>query len=106
MLPFDLISIMFHSDSLSQLQLVRVLRVAKLFKLARILRLTRINARWEKDLAVPFATIALIKFAVYMITMTHWFACLWGLVAVTETAEAETQYGAPTMDTSWLQMFG
>ena len=57
---------MLSSEGVKSLAIVRVLRVAKLAKLARVMRLARIHARWERDLSVPFATLALGKFAVYV----------------------------------------
>ena len=104
-LPFDLTSTMLSTDGVKSLQIVRVLRVAKLAKLARVMRLARIHARWERDMDVPFATLALGKFAAYMLTMTHWFACLWGLLGSFQTAEDEAVLGFTTVETSWLQAF-
>lgn len=59
-------SLFLEAGNVKNLQLIRVLRVAKLAKLARVMRLARIHARWERDMDIPFATLALLKFGLYV----------------------------------------
>lgn len=41
-----------------------------------------------------------------MLTMTHWFACLWGFLGSIQTDTAFEEMGSVMDDTSWVQYFG
>jgi len=46
---------------LTQMKTVRVIRLLRLLKLVRVFRASRIFARWETAIAIPYSTIGLVK---------------------------------------------
>ena len=60
---------------------IRMLRLLRLIKLARILRASRIFTRWENKISLSYGNRSLIKLAVGVLLLLHWFACLLGLIA-------------------------
>ena len=61
-LPFDVLSQIFEDQPwLSQMKTVRVIRLLRLLKLVRVFRASRIFARWETAIAIPYSTIGLVK---------------------------------------------
>jgi hypothetical protein len=83
-------------SDLRSLRMARVMRVLRLIKLARLLRASRLFQRWETKVAINYSSLSLVKSIVYVLLLSHWFACLWGLQVVL----AETTAG------SWMQQFG
>ena len=75
-IPFDLIPV----DALNRLKAVRLVKLLKLLKLGRVLRANRTLARWETYMALSYAKISMYGFAVGIVFVSHWMACLWGLV--------------------------
>jgi potassium voltage-gated channel Eag-related subfamily H protein 7 len=85
-LPYDMLGMLFNSADLSQLKLLRIVRLLRLLKLLRLIKAARILKRYESQLGVSFAMLALLKFMVVLITVAHWSACLWYITgAVSET---------------------
>ena len=87
LLPYGLLGRALESSQVEQLQGIRVIRLLRLLKLTRMARLSRIAAvfeKWEMEVAVPYAKLALIKYASTVLLAMHWFACLWGLAAETQ----------------------
>ena len=87
LLPYGLLGRALESSQLEQLQGIRVIRLLRLMKLTRMARLSRVAAvfeKWEMELAVPYAKLALTKYASTVLLAMHWFACLWGLAAETQ----------------------
>ena len=61
-LPFDVLSQIFEDQPwLTQMKTVRVIRLLRLLKLVRVFRASRIFARWETAIAIPYSTIGLVK---------------------------------------------
>ena len=58
-----------------------MLRALRLIKLVRLLRASRILRRWETRVAVNYSLLALAKCVVGMMLLSHWFACVRGLLA-------------------------
>eukprot|EP00937_MAST-01D_sp_MAST-1D-sp2_P003836 g3836.t1 len=84
-LPFDIVAYSLGSASkLSKYKLLRVVRLLRLLKLMRILRANRIFKRWETSISIPFAWLSLCKFGVMLVSIDHWIACAWALVALGE----------------------
>lgn len=50
---------------------LRIVRMFRLLKLARILRATRILKRWENQIGISFAMIALFKFTLLIVMTTQ-----------------------------------
>ncbi|KAH8054192.1 voltage-gated potassium channel [Aureococcus anophagefferens] len=85
-IPFDLIPV----DALNRLKAVRLVKLLKLLKLGRVLRANRTLARWETSMALSYAKISMYGFAVGIVFVSHWMACLWGLVDVMAEKDAWT----------------
>ena len=75
------------NQAISQLKIFRVVRLLRLVKLARVFRASRIFERWESALGLTFAVLKLAKFIFGVMMLSHWMACLWGLVPQIEEAE-------------------
>jgi len=67
-----------------KLKIVRVFRVLRLMKLLRVLRTNRLLTRYRDRLSVPYSHLELVKFITILLLMSHWMACIWGLVALSE----------------------
>ena len=70
--------------AMSNLKVLRVVRLFRLIKLARVLRASRIFKRWETQIAMSYGMQSLIKFALLVVTTTHWLSCLLRLVVELE----------------------
>jgi len=78
-LPFDILGLMV--SSLSEFKVIRAIRVLRLFKLLRLIRTSRIMQRWENHYSINYALVGLVNYMVFTLLATHWFACLYHLVA-------------------------
>jgi potassium voltage-gated channel Eag-related subfamily H protein 7 len=76
-LPYDMLGLLFNNENVSQLKLLRIVRLLRLLKLLRLIKAARILKRYESQLGVSFAMLALIKFLVLLLTVAHWSACVW-----------------------------
>lgn len=90
--PLDLISVVpvdnimmavdtSQVEGASVLGAIRMLRLLRLIKLARILRASRIFSRWENSISLSYARQDLIRWALTVVLLLHWLACLLGLLA-------------------------
>ena len=86
-LPFDMVGMVFESDSLSSLKVLRVIRLCRLIKLLRILKASRVLKRVQDSLDMSFTAMSLIKFFVSVMVVVHWTACTWGMVPNIEESE-------------------
>lgn len=87
-IPFDLIALDFEDDdSAEAVVLLNMTKLLRLTKLLRILRASRIIRRWESRLAYKYLTLKLARFVVYLLSLTHWLACGFKLVADFENTE-------------------
>ncbi|OQR95998.1 voltage-gated ion channel superfamily [Thraustotheca clavata] len=86
-IPYDLISWgMANSDSFTaqqtqNIKILRIMRVLRILKLTRVFRASRIIKRWNAILGLPIAVTQLSKYALFIIMLSHWMACLWGCIA-------------------------
>eukprot|EP00418_Pyrodinium_bahamense_P038623 CAMPEP_0179204744 /NCGR_PEP_ID=MMETSP0796-20121207/102070_1 /TAXON_ID=73915 /ORGANISM="Pyrodinium bahamense, Strain pbaha01" /LENGTH=395 /DNA_ID=CAMNT_0020909629 /DNA_START=6 /DNA_END=1190 /DNA_ORIENTATION=+ len=81
----DLVSV-FPFDVCSLL-LAETAPVLQRMKELRMLRASRILDRWQNVFALQFATQKGIKFCVIMALMSHWMACMWGLIGLVLATE-------------------
>ena len=99
-LPFDSITLAMESSSTtttttgsgsrySNLRVLRVVRLLRLLKLLRIVRASRIWKRWENRVALSFSAMALVRFLVGVLVISHWIACLLRLFVDIEVAGGE-----------------
>lgn len=51
---------------------------------------SRVYQRWEAQIGIPFAYVALVKFSFLLLTMGHWMACGWTLTATLQREERYT----------------
>ncbi|CAD7959669.1 unnamed protein product [Amoebophrya sp. A120] len=82
-IPYDLITC-WSGESLGTFRIFRLLR---LLKLARIFRASRLFKRWQDHISLSFASIALAKFGIGILLLSHWTACVWGLVGLEFTGK-------------------
>lgn len=78
-IPFDAISVAAEGAD-ENLQGIRLLRLLRLIKLARIVRASRVIKRREAEMEIKYSTMSFIKFSVIILFLTHWIACLMGLL--------------------------
>eukprot|EP00959_Pyramimonas_sp_CCMP1952_P276216 5773824-Pyramimonas_sp.AAC.1 len=62
---------------------MRILRLLRLVKLLRVLRGQRLFRRWESRMALNYALLSLYTLAFNLLILTHWMACMWGVVVFT-----------------------
>mmetsp|Transcript_27390 Transcript_27390/g.89649 ORF Transcript_27390/g.89649 Transcript_27390/m.89649 type:complete len:686 (+) Transcript_27390:150-2207(+) len=79
-LPFDSIGLIYESDALADLKVLRLTRLLRLFKLLRVLRSGRILRRLEDNINVDYNLLMLNKFIIGTLFIAHWLACIWGLL--------------------------
>lgn len=79
-LPYDIAGLFLQSSGMKQLKVLRTIRLFRLLKILRVLRASRMLKRWENRISMPFAHQALARFLVIIIFISHWMACVWGLV--------------------------
>ena len=104
-IPFDsIMTVLLEVDgSETNGKLFRLLRMLRILKLMRIIRASRIIARWQDHISLPFALISLIKFTFLTIVLAHWLACYWGFLADTEPAVIEMEWENHGQGLSWRQ---
>jgi hyperpolarization activated cyclic nucleotide-gated potassium channel 2 len=62
-------------------RLTKLIKMASYVRLFRLLRLSRIITRLEEALEIKHSVIDIAKFALFMVVVAHWFACLFFAVA-------------------------
>ena len=107
-IPYSIISMAVKSslggdaaETVSQLKILRIVRLLRLAKLLRVVRASRMLKRWETKLALSYAMMSLIKFAILVTTLAHWIAC--ALAIVPQLEQATTHNG---FDDNWLSANG
>lgn len=81
--PLWLAGFLMQSTRLQSLKIMRVVRILRLLKLARVLRATRLMGRWAERLStIPYSKQALLRFLLILIVLSHWMACIWGLIGL------------------------
>ena len=104
---FDIITLILLTGAPSSVSTIRamrvalrLLRVARLLKMIRLVNFRRVLKRWEdvtgETVTVSHATSKLVQCIILVITVSHWFACVWGLQAAFNT----------TRFASWMGEFG
>ncbi len=98
-LPFDVVGLLITSPELQLLHVLRTLRLLRLLKLLRIIRATRIFSRWETHVSISYGQLALMKFLVMILIMSHWVACAWKITGDYAIEYGESPTGTPR---SWF----
>ena len=86
-----------EGGSIGSLKVLRIIRILRLVKLVRLVRSSRIMKRFESRMAINYGHLALFKCLVGLLIASHWYACIWGLIA---TFESES------FDQTWYAAFG
>eukprot|EP00746_Dinoflagellata_sp_MGD_P041189 gnl/MRDRNA2_/MRDRNA2_19957_c0_seq1.p1 gnl/MRDRNA2_/MRDRNA2_19957_c0~~gnl/MRDRNA2_/MRDRNA2_19957_c0_seq1.p1 ORF type:complete len:734 (-),score=112.90 gnl/MRDRNA2_/MRDRNA2_19957_c0_seq1:116-2317(-) len=81
-LPFDIVGFVVDSPAVQRMKIVRVVRILRLLKIARVLRASRIVKRWQDHTGMSYSQQGLIKFAIMLCVVSHWMACLWGMLGL------------------------
>ena len=68
-------------DNLKVVKVLRVIRTLRLFKLLRLMRGSKIMKRWATRISMPYATIAIAKLLLMVLYVTHFSACMLGVMA-------------------------
>jgi len=77
----------------SPLRLVRVMRVLRLIKLVRLLRASRLFSRWETKIAINYSRLNLARSVFNVCYISHFFACIWGLLVSLSDTKTSTWAG-------------
>ena len=67
--------------NLKVVKVLRVIRTLRLFKLLRLMRGSKIIKRWATRVSMPYATIAIAKLLLMVLYVTHFSACMLGVMA-------------------------
>lgn len=105
-LPFDMLSSLSNDDSLESLKIIRVIRLLRLLKLARIFKASRIFKRLESRLSVSYSVIGLVKFAVLLLVVGHWMACMWCMVGGGHEGQDSDTWIASILGITGLESLG
>jgi len=112
-LPFDMVGFLVDSSDVRQLKFLKVVRLLRLLKLVRMLKAKRVFRRLEVRMSVTYQRLALVKFFVLLMLVTHWMANLWALTLmlvdeedglprwVDKITELEDNVSLKTKDTAW-----
>jgi hypothetical protein len=87
------------NGSEANVRMIRLIRLLKLIKMLRLLKSSRIIQRWECELAIPYAQIAMGKILLILLMIAHWMTCIWGFVATAQ----EKDDGRESF--TWVQSF-
>ena len=68
-------------DNLKVVKVLRVIRTLRLFKLLRLMRGSKIMKRWATRITMPYATIAITNLLLMVLYVTHFSACMLGVMA-------------------------
>lgn len=112
-LPFDMVGFLVDSDDVRQLKVLKIVRLMRLLKLVRMLKAKRVFRRLEVRMSVTYQRLALVKFFVLLMLVTHWMANLWALTLmlvdedeglprwVDSITELEDNVKVKTKDSAW-----
>ena len=110
-LPCDLVLILpgvttSSSALLGVLRLPKLLRLLRLMKLLKVSKLQRLWRRWEQFIVsrVRYGVLRMARFAVVILVVVHWGACLWFLlheIMVGDDAAISTA-GSVDGTTTWV----
>ena len=79
--PFDSIALaQGDASGADGTKLFRILRILRLFKLFRMMRASRFFDRWKLQTDVSYGSLSLWRYFVGLLCMSHWVACIWGMV--------------------------
>ena len=67
--------------NLKVVKVLRVIRTLRLFKLLRLMRGSKIMKRWATRVSMPYATLAIAKLLLMVLYVTHFSACMLGVMA-------------------------
>ena len=87
------------------LRLPKLLRLLRLMKLLKVSKLQRLWRRWEQFVVsrVRYGVLRMVRFAVVILVVVHWGACLWFLlheIMVGDDGESTTSDGTATWVTT------
>jgi len=90
LMPLDWLNDIFHfaRAGTTTYRNLNVFQVSNLFKLLRALRIKRINRRIETSMDIDYVGMELMKFGVLSLMLSHWIACLYGLIELVEDTDA------------------
>lgn len=78
-LPFELVGLLARSEKVRQIKAVKTIRLLRLLKLARMMKASRLFRRLEMRMSITYQRLALLKFFIILMLITHWMANLWAL---------------------------
>jgi len=78
-LPYDLVS--SNDGPQSNFKLLRIVRVLRLLKLVRVVKASRLIARYQTRISIPYSKLELVKFVILITLFSHWLGCSWGMLA-------------------------
>jgi len=80
-IPFDLLAFFLQANDVKKAKGVKVFRLLRLLKMIRMLKVSRIFKRLDVSLLVTnaYQVFDLYKFILFLVLISHWLACLWGL---------------------------
>ncbi|XP_071851243.1 uncharacterized protein [Apostichopus japonicus] len=85
-IPLDLFCLLFPAKSEARVQMLYLFSLNRLIKFWRVPNYIK---KLEGDLTVNIGTIRMFKFFIYISFFSHWFSCLWYLVACGQTADCQ-----------------
>jgi len=88
-IPYELIMLAASADRIAWghpilVSSFQLLQIFRLVKITRIVRLAHVFGRWERSLILRHSVSAVAKYAVGVVLVSHWLACLFFFVGKSE----------------------
>lgn len=85
-IPLDLFCLLYAPESEERIKALYLLSLNRLIKFWRVPNYIK---KLEGDLGVNIGNIRFLKFIIYISLSSHWFSCLWYLVACRHTGDCQ-----------------
>jgi len=76
---FDVLGFIVESESLQKMKAVKIIRLLRLLKLTRVAIASRVFRRLEVRASIAYQRVALYKFLIILMLISHWLSCLWAM---------------------------
>jgi len=95
---FDVIGLVMDSEAMQKAKVVKIIRLLRLLKLVKVSIAARIFHRIEVRVSITYQRVALYKFLVLLLFISHWLACLWAMTLTLVDEEPDVMRWVDSLD--------
>lgn len=95
---FDVIGLVMNSEAMQKAKVVKIIRLLRLLKLVKVSIAARIFHRIEVRFSVTYQKLALYKFLILLVFISHWLACCWAMTLTLVDAEPDVSRWVDDLD--------